>query len=281
MRCSQMVGADASLQHRASTRQTEAHRRRREKHEQSHCQDEERVHMHTALQPAVYCKLALALAKDAGHFKTEEEQRAECFEHGGEDLPDAYRGLVVAEKDLCCNIVMVKHPVDGTIKFQVVYALLFGYRASVMHYLTWAEFQQAFARRLLVMMWSVYVDDSNIVDFRTAKGSGQRLGRRGFQLLGTPFAPKKSKTMSTSNDHLGVVTNWPKQLVIALSNFGQDRGCMTKARGNDQIPHACLQPIFQFRAIVGSHQQPWHTLSEELGCIHLDRGNTPIAHLTY
>ena len=70
----------------------EVHRRRREKHEQSHCQDEERVHMHTAFQPAVYCKLSLALAKNAGHFKTGEEQRAESFEHGGEDLTDAYRG---------------------------------------------------------------------------------------------------------------------------------------------------------------------------------------------
>ena len=66
---------------------------------------------------------------------------------------------------------------------------MFNYRASVMHYLTWAEFQLAYARRLLVMMWSVYVDDSNIVDFRTVKGSGQRLGRIGFQLLGTPLAP--------------------------------------------------------------------------------------------
>ena len=90
MRCFQMVGADASLQHRANIRQTEAHRRRREKHEQSHCQDEERVQMHTTLQPAVYCELALALAEDAGHFKTEEEYRAECFEHGGEEFTDAY-----------------------------------------------------------------------------------------------------------------------------------------------------------------------------------------------
>ena len=44
---------------------------------------EERVQLHTALQPAVYCKLALALAKDAGHFRATEEQRAKCCEHGG------------------------------------------------------------------------------------------------------------------------------------------------------------------------------------------------------
>ena len=192
---------------------------------------EEKVQLHTALQPAVYCKLALALAKDAGHFKTVEEQQAEVFEHGGEDLPDAYRGLVVAEKDLCCNIVMVKHPLDGTIKFQVVYALLFGFRASVMHYLTWAEFQQAYARRLLVLMWSVYVDDSNIVDFKTARGSGQFLGRRGFQLLGTPFAPNKSKTMNTSNDHLGVVTDLANAISKCSVEFWPRQSVCDKAKG--------------------------------------------------
>ena len=61
------------------------------------------------------------------------------------------------------------------------------------NYLTWAEFQQAYVKELLVMMWSVYVDDSNIVDLKTTKGSGQHLGRRGFQLVGTPFAPNKPK----------------------------------------------------------------------------------------
>ena len=86
MRCFQMVSADARLQHRTGIRQTEAHRRRREKHEQSRCQDEERVRMHTALQPAVYIASWHSLwPKDAGRFR-QEEQRAECFEHSGEDL---------------------------------------------------------------------------------------------------------------------------------------------------------------------------------------------------
>ena len=46
------------------------------------------------------------------------------------------------------NIVMVKRA-DGEVVFYVMYALLFGFGASVMHYLSWAAFQQAFARRLL------------------------------------------------------------------------------------------------------------------------------------
>ena len=118
---------------------------------------------------------------------------------------------------------MIKHPVTQAVLFQVVFAVLFGFRASVTHYLTWAEFQKAFARRLLVLMLSIYVDDSSIVDFDVARGSGQWLGRRGFELLGTPFAHKKSKEIATSHDHLGVVTDlsgaiskqvisfWPRQ----------------------------------------------------------------------
>ena len=55
-------------------------------------------------------------------------------------------------------------------------------------------------------MWSVCGDDSNIVDLKTTERS--------------------AKTMNTSNNHLGIVTDWPKQLVIVLSNFGQDRVCV-------------------------------------------------------
>ena len=128
------------------------------------------------------------------------------MEHGNEDQPDAYRSLPVHEKDLACNIVMLWDE-NMRLRFQVVYALLFGFKSSVMQYLRWAEFQQAFARRLLGLMWSVYVDDSNVVDFGSNKGSAQWLGRVGFELLGTPFASNKSKPMATSNDHLGVVTD--------------------------------------------------------------------------
>ena len=80
-----------------------------------------------------------------------------------------------------------KAPLDG---------IPFGHRASVMHCLTWAEFQQALARGLLVMMWSVYVDDSNIPD----------------------------------PEH--IIWGWsltlPKQLAIAVLSFGQGKVCVTK-----------------------------------------------------
>ena len=63
----------------------------------------------------------------------------------------------------------------------VVYALLFAKSASIMH-VDSGRFQQAYVRRLLVLMWSTYVDDSNVVDFKDDERSGLHLGRRGFQL---------------------------------------------------------------------------------------------------
>ena len=124
-----------------------------------------------------------------------------------------------------------------------------------MHYLTCAEFQQAYARRLLVVMWSVYVDDSNIVDFKTAKGSGQALGRRGFQLLGTPFAPNKSKTMNTSNDHLGIVTDLANAISKCSVEFWPRQSLCDKAKGMIQTSKTnnYMSPASssKFRGIVG------------------------------
>ena len=52
-----------------------------------------------------------------------------------------------------------------------------------MSYVTWAASQQAFSRRVMFLLWSVYIDDSNIMDFRSAKGSGQQLGKKGLNFL--------------------------------------------------------------------------------------------------
>ena len=52
----------------------------------------EKVALHRALQPAAFCRLAIAAADDEG--KCEDDK----MEHGGEDLPDAYRSVPVSEK---------------------------------------------------------------------------------------------------------------------------------------------------------------------------------------
>ena len=77
-------------------------------------------------------------------------------------------------------------------RFLNQYALLFGFKSSVMQDLCWAEFQQASVRRLLVLMWNMYVDDSNVVDFKSHKESALRFGKFTFGLLGASFAEKRT-----------------------------------------------------------------------------------------
>ena len=184
----------------------------------------EQIRMTTAMQPAVYARLAMSIADSQSTDFLDDE-----LQHGNEDQPDAYRGLPVAQKNLCCNIVMLRGA-DMAVMFQVVYALLFGFKSSVMHYLSWAEFQQAFARRLLVLMWSIYVD-SNVVDFKSNRGSAQEFGRFAFGLLGTPFAELKSKSMTAANDHLGVVTDLSKAVSKRVISFWPRQSLCDKVLG--------------------------------------------------
>ena len=51
---------------------------------------EERVQLHTALRPAVCCKLAMLCPKMQATSRQETNSEQKCFEHGGEDLTDAY-----------------------------------------------------------------------------------------------------------------------------------------------------------------------------------------------
>ena len=185
----------------------------------------EKVTMGSAMQPAVYARLLLRLAD-----QLQLDLKDDSLEHGNEDQPDAYRGLPVVLDHLACNVVMFKD-LDANVLFQVVHALLFGFASSVMSYLPWAEFQQAFARRLLVLLWSIYVDDSNMVDFKSGKGSAQRLGKVGFELLRTPFAPHKSKPMTEANDHLGVVTDLSKAVSDRVISFWPRQSLCDKALG--------------------------------------------------
>ena len=75
--------------------------------------------MTIAMQPATYYKLVLSKGDVQGDALGDDQ-----FEHGNEDQPGAHRGLSVNEKDISCNIVMLR-VLDVASSFQVVHALLF------------------------------------------------------------------------------------------------------------------------------------------------------------
>ena len=66
--------------------------------------------LHSNLQ---YMQTGTRFGQNVGHFKAELEQRAESFEHGGEDLTDAYRGSCLQKIKSYAAISYSKAPVDG------------------------------------------------------------------------------------------------------------------------------------------------------------------------
>ena len=63
----------------------------------------EQATMHSAFQPGL---VARAVYRQLQVLGVHPRSLADSLETGGEDVPDAYRGLPVSAEDLCCNIVI-------------------------------------------------------------------------------------------------------------------------------------------------------------------------------
>ena len=90
----------------AARRQTtEAHQRRQERHEQSHCQGTKRrcsCTLHSNLQCTANGACESQEMQANSEYRWNSKQRTLAWRQGP---PDTYRRFVVAERDLCCNIV--------------------------------------------------------------------------------------------------------------------------------------------------------------------------------
>ena len=84
-------------------------------------------------------------------------------------------------------------------------------------------------RRLGGLLWSMYVDDSNVVDLKAAMGKGQALGGIIFEMLGTPIAPKKRQPMATTGDFLGVTHDVSQVAVKGTVSFTPKQSLVEKA----------------------------------------------------
>ena len=76
--------------------------------------------MHTTLQPAAYCELALAVTKDAGYFKTGKNSEQSASNMAARTLQMHMR-LVVAEKGIYAANIVIIAPVDATIISKIFY----------------------------------------------------------------------------------------------------------------------------------------------------------------
>ena len=161
----------------------------------------EKQRMCSAFQPGLHARLVTEEAATAGLDMLQEGLE---LESGGEDLPDAFRSIPCRPADLDINIVAARHPTTGVMYYQQVDAMLFGFSCSVIQFGRWSRFLESFSRRILALLWSMYVDDSTLTDAAKAKGAGQQLAGYAFARIGTPFAPVKQHLMAPSGCFLGV-----------------------------------------------------------------------------
>jgi hypothetical protein len=82
--------------------------------------------------------------------------------------------------------------------------MLFGLSGAVVAFNRWPSLCQAMSRRILVTLTSFYFDDSNISDWASERGGGQRALNDLMEILGSPFAADKSQPMAEKGVFLGL-----------------------------------------------------------------------------
>ncbi len=201
----------------------------------------EKFRLANAYAPALSARLLFRAGRKAGLSEAQVWALMD-LESGGEDLPDAFRSIPVEQQYLRRNIVMLKHPSTGKLWFFQMLAALFGQGSSVYSFERWSAFLEAAPRRLLWLLWVMYVDDGSLVDLTGAKGSGQALIHEFFEAIGTGLSPDKRTWMNKRATFLGVdhsleeltqlgyVDFWPKgeieqELRAQMAKFRSTRQC--------------------------------------------------------
>ena len=151
----------------------------------------EKFSMNTAFAPAISAGALGAAVKELGAQSVLKFIRD--LESGGEDIPDAFRTIPSLAAHLRHNIVLATDPSSGKLMAVQVYAALFGEGSSVFGFARWSAFLEAAPRRMLFLLWSMYVDDGRLIDCKSAKGRGQHLVNELFKELGCPSRPPSTR----------------------------------------------------------------------------------------
>ena len=184
----------------------------------------EKMKMCTALQPAVDARLIAEEASARGMAPSSLQLLS-----GGEDMPDAFRSLPVAPEHLALNVAAVRDPSTWEWRFQVAWALLFGFSASVANFDRWSAFLAAVTRRVAWLPWSMYVDDGHLTELAQAGTAGQELGGCVFRELGTPLAPEKRQPVAAHGCFLGLEHDFGAVASEGCVNFCPKKSLLEKA----------------------------------------------------
>ena len=153
----------------------------------------------TALRPAEHMR-ALVLSPDA----EPEPPADEGILTGGEDWPDAYRLTPILPEDAeACVVVFWHHEWDCP-AYQIYSGMLFGLPAAVTAFNRFSRICEMLSRRLVAVPLSMYFDDANFQDWKSAKGSAQEAVNSLMDGIGSPFADAKRQKMARTADFLGL-----------------------------------------------------------------------------
>ena len=199
-------------------------------------------------------------------------------------MPDVFRSIPVLQEHLKHNNVMVRDPWGGAVKFVRVLVALFGQGSAFVNFERWSAFLEAAPRRLLWLLWTMYVDDGQITDAQAAKGTGQELAHVFFEKIGAGLKEGKRVWMCMQSLFLGVehdftelpssrsVPFWPREGITAeiekmMDDFSSTEQCppgsAAKFRGLNgfaaqaeygQLGRAPMQPFKQRQC---SDLPPW------------------------
>ncbi len=143
----------------------------------------ERFRLASAFAPALAAKALYAAALELG-LPPAAVASLLTLESGGEDMPDAFRSIPVKPEHRKHNNVMLRHPQKGYLRFVQALAALFGQGSAFFNFERWSAFLEAVPRRLLSLLWAMYVDDGQLTEPSASKGAGQELIHALFKEIG-------------------------------------------------------------------------------------------------
>jgi len=184
----------------------------------------ETLELCNAFQPDCEAELFYQEMGEAGLFRNEIQDV--IIESGGEDMPDAYRWLLVAECDQCLNIVAAYDVDSQSLTYQGMFGMLFRLSSLVMNFNPWSALLEVFSRCWLFLAVSMFYDDSRVLDVNCARGRGLRYLQALFRLLGALLAEQKSERLSCDSDFLGLAHKTDCALTDGWMTF-KPRECIT------------------------------------------------------
>jgi hypothetical protein len=220
------------------------------------------------------------------------------LESATEDMPDAFRTIPVLPEHLPFNHVMARHPDTGAVWCFPMLAALFGNGSSVYAYARLSCFLEAIPRRLLHLLWTMYVDDGQLTEPTSGQKEAQELIHEFFEYMGMPLAPDKSKPLDPCGEFLGIshdlsympqhgyVEFWPKETLVEkveglLDSIESQRRCTpaeaSKLRGTlgftamAQYGHVGRSYLSPFKQRQYTDVPPWHPSDTMMRAIEFAR----------